>query len=635
MRLGRFRKLTGGLVLALLVAVTGVHAQESPTPAEAMAAELNGGAPEGTSPAAARAPMFTGATAVERAWQAPAESLERRIELTRRAALSVGTWDLDPAARALIRGGAASAGTPIERARGAVDLAPHLPAAHLWLAKALWLHEESPMDAVRAVVGGLHAIPGHAEGSLWFAGSGLYLLAVALLGGGLILITLAGLLSAPHAAHDLSHLLPGKPPGFARYALLGALLLAPLAFGEGVLGVAGVLLAIGVAYGRGAHRVALGLAAAGVFCALYPLPRLAGAALEAFPSDTVARAAYSTAQGIASPVDLTRLEAASEEDPLALRALAIHARQTGSLGTADALYQRLLEEDPTDVALMNNAANVRLDLGHVSSALELYDLALEWEESAVVLFNLSQAYGRAFQVDDLNRALADAQRADGELIAHLASLQRTKNEDFVVDLPLPASLMWERVLASDGGHAVAAEFRAPFAPGRLGGTRDHAGAALLIAVAVGWLLGSRFSTSRWCTRCGDRQCARCGGKPDADLCESCTRLFYQPEKTDRTRRSERIEALRERESRMRRLTTVASILLPGAAGLLADRPMRAWLGSICFALVCAAVLWRGGVVPDPWVVGAAAPIAFLGSAAIAALVYFAIVATSLASAEAE
>ena len=99
----------------------------------------------------------------------------------------------------------------------------------------------------------------------------------------------------------------------------------------------------------------------------------------------------------------------------------------------------------------------------------------------------------------------------------------------------------------------------------------------------------------------------------------------------RALRTERVEALRERALRMRRLATVGSVLIPGAAGFLVQRPLRGLLGAFCFTLAAAAVVWHGGVVPDPLVAGAAGPIAFLGVASIAGLLYLGLVAAGVAS----
>ena len=76
------------------------------------------------------------------------------------------------------------------------------------------------------------------------------------------------------------------------------------------------------------------------------------------------------------------------------------------------------------------------------------------------------------------------------------------------------------------------------------------------------------------------------------------------------------------------------MVVPGAAGWLAERPLRGYLGTLAFALAAACLVGWSGWVPDPGVAGAAAPIAFLGVAGLAGLVYLATVATSRAAEEA-
>jgi len=590
-----------------------------------------GGSPPTSGPAPTPPPRPAPAPSLlEVAWRAPAADLAERVQRTRRTALGLGAWNLDPAARAL--GVAQGRGLSLERAAAAVELAPDLPAARMRLAQALWLQGDAPMAAIRAVLDALVAISRHAEASVWFAGSLLYVLAVALVGGGLLAIAVAGLAALPHAAHDLGHVFPGRTPEFARSAGLAAVLLVPVALGEGVLGLALGLLAIAVVYGSRGQRVAMALAIACVGLGAYPAARLAGTALAALPADPVARAAYGVGHGLATPVDLARLEAAADRDPLAARGLAIHARRVGQLGEADALYQRLLEEAPDDLAVLNNAANVRLDLGHMERALELYGRAVEIEESPVVLFNLAQAYGRAFQVEDLNRTLSHAQEVGGELVAELTTLQGTEAEGFVVDFPLAPEILWRRALRAGVGGEAAAGLRTPFAPGRLGESPRTLAAAALGAVVLGTLVGWRVPRSRWCSRCGARMCPRCSASgAGGELCEACHRLFFQPEKTDRVRRLERVNELRAREQRMNRLAVAVSVLLPGAAGLLARRPLRTLFGALCFALVAAALVWRDGVTPDPLVAGAATAWAFLGVAVLAALGYVLVVASSLSA----
>jgi tetratricopeptide (TPR) repeat protein len=333
-------------------------------------------------------------------------------------------------------------------------------------------------------------------------------------------------------------------------------------------------------------------------------------------------------------VDVARLKTAKNRDPLALRALAQGAQSHGNFGEADAYYQVLLKEQPRDSVISNNAAGVRLELGHMQAALDLYADSIAKKETALALFNLSQAYGRAFQVEDLSRTLARAQQLDGETVARLAQLHGTEAEGFVVALPLGLDYLRRRVLSSGGGEPIAAELRSFFAPGVLGTTVEWAALAFGLAALVGSLAGWRYKASSLCPRCGTRICPRCDNEEQEtsrETCTDCVRLFRQTENTDRVLRIERINALRKREQRLDKATWIASIFIPGAAGALAGKPVQSVVGALCFGLVLASVYWKDGVVPDPLVAGASAPLVFLGVAVLAALGYALAVAISLPS----
>ena len=566
---------------------------------------------------------------IERAWFAPATSLEERVARTRRASLEYGVWNLDAPARALVAGGVP--GSPLDRARAAVRLAPDLPLARMELARVMWLHDDSPLAALRAAWGAALAIPRHPEASLWFAGAAAAALAAALVLGGLLCIAAAGCLAAPHAAHDLGDLISRSTPSFARVAVLGALLLLPLALGEGALGLALVLLALGCAYGARAQRWVLGLAAAAVAIGAFPVANLAGTLQGALDRDPVAEAAVSTALGSSLTSDSLRL-AAAHGDPLAARALARRARRAGSLASADAHYQQLLEEGTRDWIALNNAGNVRLELGHLEAALDLYRRAGEGNPSAVVFYNLAQAYGRSFQVEELAATLEHAQALDADLMAELAQLQTGDAAGFVVDLPLPVAAIWQRLGGLEAGAPLAAELRARLAPGRLGRSVAVAAGACLGACLLGSLLGGRFRHSRWCGSCGRRQCTRCDDEPGSrSLCGACIRILHHPGETDKARRMERIEALRERQRRIERLVAGVALAVPGVAGFLAGRPLRSLVGCFFFALAIVALAWRGGPVPDPALAGLTAPFLALHLAAVCGLAYAIVVTTALAT----
>jgi len=567
---------------------------------------------------------------IESAWFAPSESLADRVSRTRRASLELGAWNLDSAARVVMSSGK---GQPVEHAEAAVQLAPDLPIAHMALAEALWLEGGSPFDALRSVASSIAAIPRHPEAAIWFGGNAFYVLAFTLLVGGLLCVGVFALFVAPHAIHDLGDAVSDSMPGFARLALFSSVLLLPLLLGEGIFGLAVVLLVVGCVYSGSLGRVALITAAGAIVAGAYPGAHLAGTVLTALPEDQVLRAALATGRGFTHPVDVTRLESAAHRDILARRALAQGAQSHGNLGAADAHYQILLEDHSGDPVIANNAAGVRLELGHMQAALDLYSDSIAKKESPLVLFNLSQAHGRAFQVEELSRTLSRAQQLDGEMISKLAQLQGAEARGFVVALPVGFEQMWGRVLSSGGGEPIAAEFRAFFAPGILGTKAEVAILAFGFAAFVGCLVGGRFEASRRCPRCGMRICARCDDEEEnaGNSCMSCVRLFRQTENTDRLVRLERLNALRKREQRFDKAAWITSIVIPGAAGLLAGKPVQSFLGVFYFGLALTSFYWRNGVVPDPLLAGASAPLLFVGIGSLALAGYAMTVAVSLPS----
>jgi len=573
-----------------------------------------------------------GMEAVRQAWNAPARSLEQRVSRTRRTALEIGIWNLDAAARSLL--GPPDSRPSVDQARAAITLAPDLPMARMALARALWLQESSPVAAIRAAWGALEAIPRHLEASVWFAGIGSYVLALALTCGGLLCLAISAAVVSPHAAHDLGDVVSNEMPGFARVAMLAAVILIPFALGLGFVGAGLGLIALASLYGSSRQLWVLLMASGAIVAGLFPVAQLSGAALTAFSHDEVVDAAYSSTDGFVTPVDRLRLEQNEASDTLAVQALAVTERRDGNLAAADGHYQRILSEESGDQSVLNNAANVRLSLGHMELALDLYRRASEARESARVLFNLSQAYGAAFAVDDLTRTLAEAQRVDEHVVAELTRLQGSDEKGFTIDLPINRRILWERAYHGSAAGVMAREFRAGFAPGVLGTHWWHLAAAFAV-VAIGARLASmRLRASHLCARCGRRLCPRCdpefGGN---ETCEGCTRLFHQPETTDRSFRMARINALRRRDARLNRVATLVSILVPGYAGQFARRHVWSLVGSIAAALATAAIVFRNGIAMDPLVAGPAAPMFFGLIAAFSIAIHAIAVWTSLSSAE--
>jgi len=538
-------------------------------------------------------------------------------------------WNLDPAARVLI--GSELSGAGFEHAQAAVALSPDLPAARMALARETWLEGDSPIAAVRTAFDALLAIPRHFEASIWFSATILCICALALIAGGLLTLTIYGVFAFIHAAHDIGDLIPAAMPSFARAALLGAVMLVPLALHQGLFGLALTLFSVGLIYGAVRQRLVLCLAAIAMLAGAFPIARLAGTLLTAYAETPIEAAVFAT-DGFALPGELRLLELAAESDPMAAMALAVASRRAGNLAESDAQYQRLLQREPANYAGANNAANVKLELGQLDSAIDLYRRSLDMNDSATVLFNLSQVQGQAFKLDDVGPTLAAAQRLDSARVAELTLLQGSDLTRFTVDFPLPRHMLWERILAARSGESFATEFRSVIAPGALGRSAWLSAGAFVSIAILSLVAASRLKRSHWCGRCGRRMCPRCDPElGEEEDCESCNRLFQHPETTDRAMRTARVNALRFREQRLARVRLIVSILLPGAAGALARRPWASFIGALSAAIAILAIFWRNGVTPDPLIAGAAAPMAFGLISALALCCYSASVAFSLSA----
>jgi hypothetical protein len=213
---------------------------------------------------------------------------------------------VDPAARAALRD---SSGAPLALAQAAVTLAPDLPAAHMALASARWLHGDDPIAAIWSVVDALAAAFRHPEGAPWLLGSALLVIALCLSAASLVTLLGSGVASLAHAGHDLGHRVAPRAPEFARVALVLGLLLVPLALGEGIAGLALGAMGIAVVYGTSRARLVMACAASLLCVSAFPLAEFSGRALAFFSADTTAAAAYAVAGGSGAPMDVARLSA--------------------------------------------------------------------------------------------------------------------------------------------------------------------------------------------------------------------------------------------------------------------------------------------------------------------------------------
>ena len=552
---------------------------------------------------------------VERAWFAAAGGLEDRVERTLEAALGAGRPSLEALARALLLD--ESLGNPLQRAEAAVQLAPDLPAARIALGQALWSEERDLIGALDQIRQAARVSDRHLEASLWLRATIFHGLFTACLIGGLLFLFVAGGSLVLAAARLLGNL-PVALPLVSWVALVAGLLLLPAVLGEGLFGVALAFAALGLWPGNSWQRGAVGVALVVSIAGLHLLADRAGEELVALGSDPVAEAAFAVEHGQPSQIDIDRLEHAAPGDPLVARALALHAKRGGDLEGAERRFTALIEESASpNPRLLNNAANVQLALDRPKEAIELYESAAHSGHLVVVLFNLSQAYGRLVQLDHQDLALAEAQVIDPAALAALTDLYGSSHGAMVVDLPVETETIRVRLGDPAAAREAATALRRRFAPGWLGRSLVHSavGVALVVLLASGVAMALRR--------------AKDGGE-EGDRNAGIARFLTGKETADPFLRMVRLAALRERQARIDKIKFLFSAIVPGAAGVVSRHPILGLLGSMLFALTLASWWAQDGVGADPLAVGAGASLFFSAAAVGFAVAYAAVIALTIA-----
>ena len=265
---------------------------------------------------------------------------------TRAVADELDVASLDPLARAALFDPASGASAR-DRAEAAVLLAPGLPLAHAARARAAW-ESGSFLDAFEAAGAAIATLPQHLESWLWLGATASVLALFALVAGAVAFLLARGVATARFAAHDFGDLLEASMPSFARIAGVAAIVLVPVAFGEGVAGLALGLFALALCTRAREARIAVAVAVACLLGALYPLGEIAGRRVAAVAAPIRSLLASRAAEtGFVDPLDAARLARAGEKsleadgDPIVAQALAQWERGAGDLAAADARYAAL------------------------------------------------------------------------------------------------------------------------------------------------------------------------------------------------------------------------------------------------------------------------------------------------------
>ncbi|HTO52064.1 MAG TPA: hypothetical protein VMR50_01665 [Myxococcota bacterium] len=479
----------------------------------------------------------------------------------------------------------------------AVELAPSSPGVRFEAARI----SGDPRELFFALRALATCLPGALFALAFVAvvvGGGVIALAV----GVSIVSALRGFGLHGHAfGHKLS---PKDPPGWPGVLLLLAALGSLPLFGIGPVSVAAVFGAVGALRlpRASALFVAGSLTAAGL--ALGPGLDRAAPALAAVGREPALIAAYRIDRGQSLPGDLERVEAASRRAPddVVLRlALGTAWLRRGELARVDQALGKPVADlpAPLQAADLNLRGIVRLAEGDLAQAIPDFERARATEETAPVMFNLSQAYGRALRLTEQQPMFEAARALDGELVSRYTGNEGANVHYQLIEPSLSLAVYGARALApSEDSRALAAELRE-----RLLGTwqRDRLWMLLPAAGILAFAL-RRDSVSR-CSRCDQPICMRCSREARAaGTCMRCVRLFIKREHTDPRLRKLELDRDRRRQRRATLIQSLSALVAPGMVDLVDGRTGRGAL--LLFALGAGlAALHAPGLLPVPWDLG--------------------------------
>jgi tetratricopeptide (TPR) repeat protein len=545
---------------------------------------------------------------------AAALSTKERVRIAAAALRERGHRELPVLAWALLD--AARSQQQIELAGLAVELAPSSPGVRFEAARLTG----SPIGFVSAIGALARDLPG----LLWL----IALLGFSLLGGLLVLTAglclAAALRGLPLHGHAFGHSLTDKKPAaWPGLLICGAVLCVLPLFGVGpvvLIAAAGALGALRLPRGQNL-QLALALIALGATLGL-GLDRVTPALIAGSrESDLIA--AWRIDRGEALPGDLERLERASERRPdemLYRFALATDWKRRGELGrAARVLGDPSAGAEPTLLAAVFNLRGiVHLAQGKLSEAIPAFELARSAEESSSVMFNLSQAYGRALLLSEQESAFLAASALDPEITNRYLAADGSNLHSVLIQTPLSPWLYLARALVpSLESRALASELR-----WRLLGPleREQLWLALPVLGALAFIL-RRSSVTR-CSRCRRPLCARCSREAmQAGICSRCVRLFVKRELIDPRMRKQQLELDRRRNRKEQIRLGTGALIAPGSADILEGRGLRGM--AALFALGLGLALVRAPLLlPLPWELASLGVLApYTAGVALLALLY--------------
>jgi hypothetical protein len=315
-------------------------------------------------------------------------------------------------------------------------------------------------------------------------------------------------------------------------------------------------------------------------------------------------------QPLPGDIDAVQVALARRPDDAMLRAAAAtHHLRLGELDVVETLVSHVPSSSPESLRAhaLGQLGAVRLARGDVRHALSAFEEARHHGESAAVLYNLSQAYGRAIRLPEQSSLFTAARELDPELVSERSSVESRSLHGYLIRSPLPlGAFLREAFAPSREAAALAGSLRERVLPPAF---PDWVWIVPGLGVIVAVLL--RRSEVRRCVRCGRQVCERCSPGVEGETCLRCVHLFVRSIQIDARVRRRELTLDRRRQVRSDVVAAATGLVLPGVGALLDGRPIAGGIRAALWGLGSGLVLvpWT---VPAPWEVGGLGTVLPLG-----------------------
>jgi tetratricopeptide (TPR) repeat protein len=221
----------------------------------------------------------------------------------------------------------------------------------------------------------------------------------------------------------------------------------------------------------------------------------------------------------------------------------------GAIDAYKSLAERLSRPDPRLYINLGNAYYGMKDMGAAGDA---YLKSVEISPLPSAYYNLSQIHREMLDFSKGDEYFLNAAKLNPDAVSRYAALSGSSPNRFVVDEPLPDSVIWEYTRGS--------------AESPLSGLQFFGSFIALLMIAGFYILDRRVRyRAQRCKRCGSVFCSRCSRIITwGEMCPRCFGSLVKIDEVDSKERIARLLSIYQSQMKRRNRAKLLSCLVPGA-----------------------------------------------------------------------